>query len=77
MSKYTQDKDYLYYKDSNIPINKLNIRNLKVLEEEERKLLLKGYEYFHKNLSESTLFDENYFKELHRKTFNKLYSFAG
>ena len=77
MSKYTQDKDYLYYKDSNIPINKLNIHNLKVLEDEERKLLLKGYEYFHKNLSESTLFDENYFKELHRKTFNKLYSFAG
>jgi cell filamentation protein len=77
MSKYTQAKEDLYYKNSNILINKLNIRDLNVLEEEERKLLLKGYEYFHKNLSESTLFDENYFKELHRKTFNKLYSFAG
>lgn len=77
MSKYTQDKNYIYYENTNIPINKFNIRDLKILEEEERKYLLKGYEYFHKNLSESTLFDENYFKELQRKTFHKLYQFAG
>jgi len=77
MSKYTQDKNYIYYENTNIPINKFNIRDLKILEEEERKYLLKGYEYFHKNLSESTLFDENYFKELQRKTFYRLYQFAG
>ena len=77
MSKYTQDKNFIYYENTNIPINKLNIRNLKVLEEGERKLLLKGYEYFHKNLSEKTIFDNNYLKELHKKTFNKLYNFAG
>ncbi|MBL1214737.1 MAG: cell filamentation protein Fic [Ignavibacteriae bacterium] len=77
MSKYTQDKNYIYYPNTNIPINKLNIRDLKTLEEEERKLLLKGYEYFHINLSEQTVFDENYFVELHQKTFSKLYSFAG
>lgn len=77
MAKYTQDKNYIYYENSNIPINNLKIRDLKILEEEERKLLVKGYEYFHKSLSESTLFDEKYFIELHRKTFNKLYNFAG
>jgi len=77
MAKYTQDKNYIYYENTNIPINKLNIRNLKTLEEEERKLLLKGYEYFHKNLSEDTIFDEKYLRELHGKTFNKLYDFAG
>jgi len=77
MSKYTQDKNYIYYDNTNIPINKLNIRDLKILEEEERKLLLKGYEYFHEKLSEETVFDENYFRELHGKTFNKLYDFAG
>jgi cell filamentation protein len=77
MSEYTQDKNYIYYENTNIPINKLNIRNLQKLEEEERKLLLEGYEYFHKNLSEETVFDETYFRELHRKTFNKLYDFAG
>lgn len=77
MSKYTHDKNYIYYKDTNIPINKLNIRNQTILEAEERKLLVKGYEYFHKTLREETVFDERYFKELHKKTFNKLYSFAG
>ena len=77
MLKYTQDKNFIYYENTNIPINKLNIRNLKVLEEEERKLLLKGYEYFHKNLYDETIFDNNYLKGLHRKTFHKLYNFAG
>ena len=77
MSKYTLDKSYIYYENTNIPINKLNIHNNKILEAEERKLLLQGYEYFHNNLSESTIFDEKYFKELHRKTFTKLYNFAG
>jgi len=50
MSKYSQVKDYIYYVNTNIPINKLNIRDLRILEEEERKLLLEGYEYFHENL---------------------------
>lgn len=77
MSKYTQDKNYIYFENTNIPINKLDIRDLGILEGEERKLLLKGYSYFHKNLKESTVFDEKYFKELHRKTFSSLYNFAG
>ena len=77
MSKYTQDKNYIYYKNTNILINKLNIRDLRNLEEEERELLLKGYEYFHKRLIETTVFDEKYFRELHKKPFLKLYVFAG
>lgn len=77
MSKYTQDKKFIYYENTNIPINKRNIRDLKILEEEERKLLLKGYEYFHKKLTKTTVFDEKYFRELHKKTFHKLYEFAG
>lgn len=39
--------------------------------------MLEGYEYFHKNLSEETIFNEEFFKELHRKTFSILYNFAG
>lgn len=77
MSKYTQDKNYIYYENTNIPKNKHNIRNIEILEEKERELLLKGYNYFHKNLSENTIFDEKYFKELHTKTFSELYDFAG
>lgn len=77
MSKYLQDKSSIYYKNTNIPINKFNIRDLKTLEEKERELLLKGYQHFHKKLSKETEFDESYFRELHRKSFNKLYEFAG
>jgi len=77
MSKYTSNKSHIYYENTNIPINKLNIRDIQKLEEQEQKLLLEGYEYFHKNLSEETIFNEEYFKELHRKTFSKLYNFAG
>ncbi len=77
MSKYSSNKSHIYYENTNIPINKFNIRDLHKLEELEQKLLLKGYEYFHKNLSEETIFDEAYFKELHKKTFSELYDFAG
>ena len=45
MSKYSQDMNYIYYKNTNIPINKLNIRNPEAPEEEERNLLPWGYEY--------------------------------
>lgn len=77
MSKYSQNNSFIYYENTDIPVNKLNIQDIKIIEEEERKLLLSGYSYFHKNLKETTIFDEKYFKELHRKTFDKLYSFAG
>jgi cell filamentation protein, protein adenylyltransferase len=77
MSKYSHDKNYIYYENTNIPINKLNIHDLRTLEEKERELLLGGYEYFHTHLSEKTIFNENYLKELHRRTFGSIYSFAG
>ncbi len=77
MAKYSQDKNYIYYENTDIPINKFNIHNLEVLEEKERELLLSGYKYFHTHLKEDTVFDEKYLKELHRRTFHKLYHFAG
>src|SRR3972149_815953 len=43
MPKYTQDKNYIYYKNTEIPKNKLNIRNQAILEARERMLLLKDY----------------------------------
>lgn len=55
----------------------MDIRETATLETKEQELLLKGYEYFHKNLSEQTTFDENCFFLLHKKTFEELYSFAG
>ena len=77
MSKYTVDKSYIYYENSNVPKNKLDIRDLKILEEKEREFLLFGYEYFHKNLKASTTFNEKYLIRLHQKTFGSLSEFAG
>ena len=77
MSKYSQDKNYIYYDNSNIPINKLDIHDLETIEEKERELLIEGYKYFHTHLAEDTIFDENYLKELHRRTFSQFYDFAG
>jgi len=58
MSKYTQDPNYIYFKVTSIPVKKFNIRNQFIIEAEERELLIKGFGYFHKKLSESTIFDE-------------------
>jgi cell filamentation protein len=77
MSQYSFDKSYIYYENTNIPINKLDIHDLNILEEKERELLLKGYKYFHTHLAEETIFDEVYLRGLHKKTFDKLYNFAG
>ena len=77
MSKYTVDKNYIYYENSDVPMNKLGIRDLKILEAKERELLLLGYEYFHKNLKSSTSFNEKYLKRLHLKTFGSLFELAG
>ena len=35
MPKYSQDKDYIYYPNTSIPINKLNIREQEKLKKEE------------------------------------------
>lgn len=77
MVKYSHSGKNLYYENSTIPINKLNIRQKEKIEEKERELLLNGYEYFHSNLTALTKFDETYFIQLHKKTFDKLYDFAG
>ncbi|GJQ63008.1 MAG: hypothetical protein SCALA702_20610 [Melioribacteraceae bacterium] len=77
MSKYSGDKNYIYYPGTDIPINRLGIQTRTTLEKEEQNLLLQSYEYFHSSLSEDTLFDEDYLKLLQKKFFSKLYDFAG
>lgn len=75
--KYSSDKNYIYYPNTNIPINKLGIENSEEIEELETQLFLKTYEYFHKNLNEKTIFNQKYLKDLHKFAFSKLYSWAG
>lgn len=75
--KYYPPSDHIYYKDSDVPINKLDIRDPEVIHEIEAELLLDAYEHFHTNLNEATPFDQAYFKEVHRYLFEKLYTWAG
>ncbi len=75
--KYTSDKNYIYYPKSNVPINKLGIQKAKEIEELETQLFLQAYEYFHKSLSQKTVFNEKYLKDIHGFGFSRLYPWAG
>lgn len=77
MAKYSHSNRKIYYENTIIPVNKLNIKQQEEIEEKERELLLKGYEHFHSTLEESTTFDEAYYIALHEETFSGLYDFAG
>lgn len=75
--KYYPPSGHIYYENSDIPINKLEIHDSELLHEIEAELLLVAYEHFHNALNESTRFDEPYFREIHRYLFTKLYEWAG
>ncbi|MFH1284714.1 MAG: Fic family protein [Candidatus Peregrinibacteria bacterium] len=75
--KYYSDEDYIYYPDTNIPINRLGVMNADEIEELENRLFLKTYEHFHKNLDKKTIFNQKYLKDLHKFAFSKIYSWAG
>lgn len=75
--KYYPPSEHIYYKDSDIPINKLDIHDSQLIHELERELLLNSYEYFHTALEETTRFDKNYLTSIHYYLFEKLYTWAG
>jgi len=77
MSKYQLTASKIYYPNSNIPINKLNIKDKNILHEIEAELLIEGMEIFISKLDENTKFDENYYKNLHKQIFISLYEWAG
>jgi len=75
--KYKLQKSSFYIDGTDIPNNKLDIKDSKVLHQLEKEFLEEKYIVFHSELNENTLFDENYLKELHRRTFSSLYDWAG
>lgn len=75
--KYYPPSEHIYYKDSDIPINKLDIHDSQLIHELERELLLNSYEYFHTTLEDNTIFDKTYLTSIHRHLFGKLYTWAG
>lgn len=77
MSKYQIDASPIYIDGTDIPQNKLDITDSALIHEIESNLLTQAYEQFSSQLTENTILDETYFIELHQKTFESLYDFAG
>ncbi len=75
MSKYTFKISDIYYSNTSIPKNKLGVKDENELRKIEHLLLLESYEKFAKKLDVEL--DEYFFKNLHKKTFQDLYEWAG
>lgn len=76
-SKYQLKDNSFYIKGTDIPVNKFKIDDSDTLREIEKELLEEAYLIFFDEIEEGTLFDENYFKNLHKRTFESLYEWAG
>ena len=77
MSKYQLDNSPIYIDGTDIPKNKLDIIDSELIHEIEHNLLAQAYEQFSSQLNKETIFNETYFINLHKKTFESLYDFAG
>jgi cell filamentation protein len=75
--KYQLKESWIYIEGTDIPKNKLEITDSKFIHALEKKLLDKAYKKFSSELSHQTVLDEIYFINLHKKTFESLYEFAG
>lgn len=76
-SKYQLKNNNFYLDGTDIPINTLNITDSNTIHEIEKQLIQEAYELFFSELTQDTIFDENYFKSLQKRTFESLYSWAG
>ena len=77
MSKYQFTESDIYLPGTDIPVNLPGIETPDLLHEVEATLLQQAYTRFITELDSSVRFDENYFKALHRDTFESLYKWAG
>ena len=75
--KYYPPSNHIYYENSDVPINKLEIKELEILTEIEKELLVRAYEKLHNELNENTKFDEKYLCKVHETIFAPLYTWAG
>ena len=76
-SKYQLVHSEFYIENSDVPVNRLSITDSKIIHAFENDLLRDAYEVFVEELDSQTIFDEAYFKSLHRRTFESLYDWAG
>lgn len=77
MSKYQLENSPIYLDGTDVLVNRLGIEDSQLLHEIENKLLIQAYEKFTNELTQEIKFDESYFINLHKKTFESLYDFAG
>ncbi len=75
--KYYPPSNHIYYDDSDVPINKLDIKDSTLIHELEKEQLIKSYENLHNELLENTIFDEAYLKKVNHSIFGFLYKWAG
>jgi cell filamentation protein len=75
--KYRFNHSSIYIDDTDVPKNKKNIKDTKFIHTLEKKLLDNAYLQLTKELNNQTILDETYFINLHKKTFESLYDFAG
>lgn len=75
--KYYPPSNHIYYENSDVPINKLNIKELEIITEIEKELLSRAYEKLHTELDENIKFDEKYLCKVHEEIFFQLYAWAG
>ncbi len=76
-SKYHLKDSSFYISGTDVPVNKLQITDSQILHEMEKELLEEAYGVFFDELNEDTIFDEKYLKELHQRTFESIYDWAG
>lgn len=77
MSKYQYRQSDIYLPGTEIPANRLGIEDGELLHAIEAELLDQASQLFLDELSPDTRFDEDYFRGLHRRTFESLYPWAG
>jgi len=77
MSKYRIKDSSIYIEGTDIPKNRFDIEDSKFIHTLEKKLLDASYKDFSSKITPKSILDETYFINLHKKTFNSLYDFAG
>ena len=77
MSKYRFSDSSIYIEGTNIPKNKLDIDNAIDIHEVENILLEQAYNKLFSNYNRQTILNVTYFINIHKKTFESLYEFAG
>jgi len=77
VSKYRSSHSSIYIDGTDIPKNKLAITNSIDIHEIENMLLEQAYIKLSLPNNQNITLDEKYFVNLHKKTFESLYDFAG